>query len=266
MSSKKITIGRDPHSDIVVDERWDTVSNEHADIELRDGDLMFYDHSSNGTVINKQKIHNTNVGIYPGDVIMLAGKFELKWDAINQYFPQSQRPTVIRNVRAENSSVGRKTIQQGDSNPQDTKSSRATEQFTPRQHSFIQQGATVVGEKSDNFGVENTYSQAEIDKEIEKWNWGAFFCSWIWAAFHKIYWPLFILIVGCIPYLGQVALLALSVYLGFTGSTKAWNSGRYTNFESYKSAQKRWAVIGVFLFAIGIVTEAFLIYHLLTLI
>ena len=205
MAKTRITIGRDPQSDIVVDERWDTVSNEHSEIELRDGSLIYYDHSSNGTVINKQKIHNTNVGIYPGDIIMLAGKFELSWETISKYFPQSQRPTVIRNVRAENSSVGRKTVQQGTNQQEMSPSSRATEQFTPRQHSFIQQGATVVGEKSDNFGVENTYSQAEIDKEIEKWNWGAFFCSWIWAAFHKIYWPLFILIVGCIPYLGQVS-------------------------------------------------------------
>ena len=87
MSKKKISIGRDPQSDIVVDDHWDTVSNEHADIELRDGNLIFYDHSSNGSVINKQKIHNTNVGIYPGDLIMLAGKYELKWDIINQHFP-----------------------------------------------------------------------------------------------------------------------------------------------------------------------------------
>lgn len=266
MSKKKISIGRDPLSDIVVDDYWDTVSNEHADIELRDGDLIFYDHSSNGSVINKQKIHNTNVGIYPGDSIMLAGKYELKWEIINQYFPQSQRPTVIRNVRVENSSVGRKTVQQGDSNLHDSNSSRATEQFAPRQHSFIQQGATVVGDRNDNFGVENTYSQAEIDKEIEKWNWGAFFCSWIWAAYHKIYWPLAIIIVGCIPYLGQVSVLVLSVYLGFTGSAKAWNSGRYTDFESYKSAQKKWAAVGVLLFIIGVIAEAFLVYHLLTLI
>lgn len=266
MSKKKISIGRNPQSDIVVDDRWDMVSNEHADIELRDGDLIFLDHSTNGTVINKQKIHNTNVGIYPGDLIMLAGKYELNWETINQYFPQSQRPTVIRNVRAEIPSVSRKTVQQDDSNLQNSNSSRATEQYTLRQHSFIQQGKTIVGERNDNFGVENTYSQAEIDKEIGKWNWGAFFCSWIWAAYHKIYWPLAIIIVGCIPYLGQVAALVLSVYLGFTGSAKAWNSGRYTSFESYKSAQKKWTIVGVFLFVIYVIVEAFLVYHLLTLI
>ena len=54
-------------------------------------------------------------------------------------------------------------------------------------------------DKVDSFGVENKYSQAEIDKEIDKWNWGAFFCSWIWAVYHKIYWPLAILIIGVSP-------------------------------------------------------------------
>lgn len=260
----KISIGRDLHSDIVIDECWDTVSNKHADIEFRDGSLIFYDHSSNGTIINKQKIHNTNVGIYPGDVILLAGKYELSWGLINQYFPKSQRPTVIRNVRAENSSIGRKTIEQS-SDQQKTNSSRATEQFTARQHSFVQQGSTVVGDRIDNFGVENTYSQAEIDKELDKWNWGAFLCSWIWAVYHKIYWPLAIIIIGCIPYIGQVATIVLAVYLGFTGSAKAWASGRYANFDLFMLAQKKWAIVGVFLFVIGIIAEAFLVYHLLTI-
>lgn len=262
----KIKIGRDLQSDIVIDERWDTVSNEHGEIELRDGKLVYYDHSSNGTVINKQKIHNTNVGIYPGDVIMLAGKYELSWETINKFFPQSQRPTVIRNVRAEYSPAGRKTVQQGGNQQETGSPSRATEQFNQRQHSFIQQGATIAGEKKDKYSVENVYSQAEIDKELSKWNWGAFFCTWIWAAYHKIYWPLVIIIIGCIPYLGQVALLTLSVYLGITGSTKAWNSGRYANFDSFKTAQKRWAIAGILLFVIGLVIEAFFVYHLLTII
>lgn len=249
MTRIRISIGRDPQSDIVVDDRWDTVSNEHADIELLDGRLVYYDHSSNGTIINKQKIHNKNVGVYPGDVIMLAGKFELCWDVINRFFPQSQRPTVTRNVRTEHAD-----------------SSRGTEQFTPRQQSFIHQEGSVVGGRIDNYGVENTYSQAEIDKEINKWNWGAFFCSWIWAAYHKIYWPLAVLIVGCIPYIGQIATLILSAYLGFTGSAKAWASGRYATFESFKAAQKKWAIIGVIVFVLGIVAEAFLVYHLLALV
>lgn len=265
MNNRKITIGRAPESDIVIDQFWDTVSNEHAEIEMHDGGLVFNDHSSNGTIINKQTIHNTDVGIYPGDVILLAGKYELTWDVINQHFPKSQRPTVTRNVRAESDAVGRKTVHQDTNSPQ-SNSSRETEQFAPRQHNFMQKNSTADVVKIDNFGVENTYSQAEIDKETDKWNWGAFLCTWIWAAYHKTYWPLAIIIVGCIPYVGQVAMLVLSVYLGFTGSAKAWNSGRYASFESYKSAKKIWTIIGVLVFALAILVEASVVYYLLTLI
>lgn len=265
MNNRKITIGRAPECDIVIDQFWDTVSNEHAEIELLNGTLIFHDHSSNGTIINNQTIHNTDVGIYPGDVIMLAGKYELTWDVINRYFPKSQRPTVTRNVRGESDAVGRKTVHQDTSSPQNS-SSRETEKFVSRQHSVVQKNPNVDVVGTDNFGVENTYSQAEIDKETDKWNWGAFFCTWIWAAYHKIYWPLAIIIIGCVPYLGQVASLVLSVYLGFIGSSKAWNSGRYSSFESYKSAKKKWTIIGVLVFALAILVEASVVYYLLTLI
>ena len=265
MNKRKITIGRAPESDIVIDQFWDTVSNEHAEIEMHDGGLVFNDHSSNGTIINKQTVHNTDVGIYPGDVILLAGKYELTWDVINRFFPKSQRPTVTRNVRAESDAVGRKTVHQDTSSPQ-SNSSRETEQFAPRQHSFVQKNPSVEAVENGNFGVENTYSQAEIDRETDKWNWGAFFCTWIWAAYHKIYWPLAIIIVACIPYVGQVASMVLSVYLGLTGSAKSWNSGRYSSFESYKSAKKTWTIIGVLVFALAILVEASVVYYLLTLI
>lgn len=35
MARSRITIGRSTSSDVIIDERWDTVSNNHADIELR---------------------------------------------------------------------------------------------------------------------------------------------------------------------------------------------------------------------------------------
>ena len=222
MNKRKITIGRASESDIVIDQFWDTISNEHAEIELLDGALVFHDHSSNGTIINKQTVHNTDVGIYPGDVILLAGKYELTWDVINRFFPKSQRPTVTRNVRAESDAVGRKTVHQDTSSPQ-SNSSRETEQFAPRQHSFVQKNPSVEA-------VENG------------------------------------IIVACIPYVGQVASLVLSVYLGLTGSAKAWNSGRYSSFESYKSAKKTWTIIGVLVFALAILVKASVVYYLLTLI
>lgn len=241
-----ITIGRDTQSDIVIDDRWDTVSNEHADIMLQEGKLVFYDHSSNGTVINNQKIQNMNVGIYPGDVIMLAGKIELSWDDINRFFPRSQRPTVTRNVRAEqNTNSGRKTVQiDAPSYNSNGNKSRQTEQLVSQSSNSIRQDTFNGQEKRCDYGVENTYSQAEIDKELEKWNWGGFFCTWLWAVVHKTYWPLLIIIVGYTPFIGLVCLICLCVYLGMKGSRIAWESGRYKDFETYKRSQRIWAVCG----------------------
>ncbi|MDE5998251.1 MAG: FHA domain-containing protein, partial [Muribaculaceae bacterium] len=94
MNANKITIGRDPKNDIRIDDHWDTVSNRHGEISYSNGQLTFTDHSSNGTVINGQKIQNTAVGIYRGDSIRLANAFNLEWSVIERFFPEMNRPTV----------------------------------------------------------------------------------------------------------------------------------------------------------------------------
>lgn len=269
MSLTKIKIGRSPDSNVVVDECWDTISNDHADIELRNGALVFIDHSSNGTIINKQKIHNREVGIYPGDSIMLAGVYELNWDLISGYFPQSKRPTVTKNIRAEQSEeASRKTVQVSTSNASNSKNTRQTEQFNApqqRQHSFVQTGNQTVGCETNNYGKENAYSQAEVDSMLEKWNWGGFLTTWMWAVANRIYWPMFIIPVVFIPYLGQIALLVLSVYLGYYGSKIAWAKGKYRDFSAFVNSQKKWSIIGVLIFIAGLAINAIIVYYLLQL-
>lgn len=266
--SRIITIGRDRNSDIRIDERYDTVSNNHADIEQQGNDLVFYDHSSNGTVINGQKVHNMHVRIYPNDRILLANAYELEWNTLNRFFPNLHRPTVIKNAAGGQEGY-RKTVPLSmPTEPMGAqRKGRSTEPFqanvqNPAYHSSIRNQPP----RNDNFGQANTYSQAEIDAAIRRWNWGAFFCSWIWAAFHKTYWPMFILIVGLIPYLGQVCSLALNVYLGVSGSKIAWECGKYADFESYKNAQRNWAIIGIILFIVGVAASSFLVYTTLSLI
>lgn len=248
---RNITIGRDSHSDIHIDERWDTVSNQHANIMLQDDMLIFYDHSTNGTIINGKKIHNTHASIYPGDKIQLAGVFELDWNVIDTFFPHLHRPTVIRNIHGGD--TGRRTIQ---INPH----SRETEPYNTGEPHNDNNGV------NENYGQANTYTQADIDKALEKWNWGAFFCSWLWAVVHKIYWPLILLLLNFIPYIGQVSSLCICVYLGLKGSRLAWNSAKYDDFESYKRAQRNWAIGGIIWFIVSIAVSAFWLYYILSLI
>lgn len=131
--NRKIKIGRDPRSDIRVEERFDTVSNDHAEIFL-DGDrLIFIDHSSNGTIINNQKVKGFQVTIYPGDNISLAGVYPLAWSEIDAFFPPTRRPTVTRNIHAESARRGPSGDRRagGASQPSGRPGGRASEPYHP---------------------------------------------------------------------------------------------------------------------------------------
>ncbi len=257
----RITIGRDSHNDIRIDERWDTVSNRHGDITSVDGKLTFIDHSSNGTVINGQKIHNTSVGISPGDTIRLANAFELEWRVIERYFPELQRPTVTRNIHGEGGYNSRRPT--APMHEEGVLHGRKTEKF----NNELQREQTMPHhhDQNINYGGANEYSQSEIDKEIVKWNWGAFFCSWLWGVFNGVYWPAFIILIAAIPYLGQVCSLCLCVYLGLNGSKLAWRTGRFKDFERFKKWQRNWAIGGVVWFCLNILGYIYILNYTLTI-
>ena len=84
-----ISIGRGD-CDIIVSHP--KVSQHHADIKIvtQSGytKYLFQDRSTNGTVIDGKKIHNSEIEIYPQahPVILLAGTAELKWDTVEETF------------------------------------------------------------------------------------------------------------------------------------------------------------------------------------
>ena len=252
---QRITIGRAPGNTIHIDGRWDMVSNDHAEIVREGNNYVFIDHSSNGTYINGQKVQNKQVNIYPEYKIVLANQFELEWDVILRYLPKPVEKD------ADTDRAGRKTVnryQNGQS------SSKQTERFDRPVGGGLDVSNVNHAQSKELFGQANEYSQAEIDEAIGKWNWGAFFCTWIWAVCHKTYWPLLILVVAWIPYIGQVCSISLCVYLGLKGSRIAWNSGRYDDFGAYKKAQKNWAIVGIILFILSIALSAFSVYSVLS--
>jgi pSer/pThr/pTyr-binding forkhead associated (FHA) protein len=73
LPSGHTTIGRDPTNDIVLDDI--TVSRQHCDIELTNGDLILTDRgSTNGTYVNDSRADRRELA--PGDRL-LVGKFHL---------------------------------------------------------------------------------------------------------------------------------------------------------------------------------------------
>ncbi|GHU12585.1 hypothetical protein FACS1894161_1140 [Spirochaetia bacterium] len=88
-NNNNISIGRG-NCDIIIPHP--KVSQHHADIriEVQSGHTryVFQDRSTNGTVVDGNKIHNTEIEIYPqtNPVILLAGTAELQWDAVEEIF------------------------------------------------------------------------------------------------------------------------------------------------------------------------------------
>lgn len=95
-------------------------------------------------------------------------------------------------------------------------------------------------------------------------NLGAFVLTWIWGLNHKAYWTLLVFLLFPLGLLfnsimGSTAIgvmlpihLVVRVALALYGNTVAWNSGRFTTIEDFKSCQRAWAFWGLFLLLIYI--------------
>lgn len=104
---KIIKLGRAQDNDYVVNNP--AVSSYHADIYLNDdGSAVFVDHSTNGTMINNQFVHNTNYYLNGSELIVLPGGFQFYitqilggWNGVQAYHPN----TVVEpiNTGLENS-------------------------------------------------------------------------------------------------------------------------------------------------------------------
>lgn len=253
---RKILIGRDPHCDIHIDERFDTVSNRHAEIELADDRLIYTDTSTNGTIINNQRVKGYQVTIYPGDKIYLAGVYHLAWGQLQTYFPEVSRPTVTRNSHAENrpqSPYGGKPTVIKD------RAGRPTEAYNPsaggRPTDYRERSSfrpSVPPPPAVGYGEP---SSRAIDTELKRWNWGAFLLGWLWAAFHRIYWPMFLFAAGFMnaiisfvfplistagSLLISLAALGINIYLGLNGSHMAWDLGCYNSLQHFKDKERKW--------------------------
>ncbi|MFD1433632.1 ribonuclease G [Kroppenstedtia eburnea] len=89
-----------------------------------------------------------------------------------------------------------------------------------------------------------TYAE-EVPAEIKKWNWGAFFLSWIWGIGNQVW----IALLGLVPVVNIVMIFVL----GAKGSEWAWKAKNWESVDHFKRVQRLWAIWGTVLFFIGIV-------------
>ena len=72
---------------------------------------------------------------------------------------------------------------------------------------------------TENVDVHNSSGNgggARIPEEIERWNWGAFFWTWIWAVFNRVWLGLAALL--------PVGNLIMPFVLGAKGNEWAWRN------------------------------------------
>lgn len=266
--NKTITIGRSPSSTIRISEDYDIVSNDHAEIVQQGGELTFVDHSSNGTLINGQKIKGRSVAVYPGDRIVLAGVCELSWETINAYIAiPVGRPTVARNIRAGGDvDAGRR--HSGMEMPQHYRPASIDREV--RMTEYMDRDRLPAREPVADYPREHPHqrkamaSSLQIDREVDRWNWGAFYFGWLWGIFNKVYIALLQLIAAILSFglamigLGVIAPfftlanLGLSIWLGVKGSRMAWDNGAYRNLEHFRSVRHGWNVAAAVAFGVTV--------------
>lgn len=241
-----LTIGRNPESGIVVSETFPRVSNNHATIEMVDGHLVYIDHSSNGTMINGNIIRHEQVVLTDGDRILLAGEYLLAWPVLLNFFPDLQRHTLRSEINpvaipadapfpAGQASVPRNIP----ATPEKIPAGQDTRQWMP-----------AVGA-----GRLNSLTQSDIDEYLGRFNLGAFLGSWVWGLANRIYWPLAIIPLSFIPYLGQILSLFLCTYLGLNGNQMGWQHSRGVSFPEWRKRQAMLVYIGVLVFIVCMVVQ-----------
>ena len=87
-----------------------------------------------------------------------------------------------------------------------------------------------------NIGIITNASENELPSNIKKWNWGAFWLSWLWGIGNKSVEALWALI----PYFGFVWMFVC----GAKGNEWAWKNKQWSSIEEYNNIQKKWAVVG----------------------
>lgn len=266
-----ITIGRNPKSTIVISEQYDIVSNNHAEISQEDREVIFTDHSSNGTIINGQKIQGKSVNIYPGDKILLAGICELSWSQISEHIMPVSRPTVARNIRGGDYGGEQRTQPMGyaehySQQQSSVRSSRPTDlkndRYSQSSYQPTQQISPQPYERQLTGGNRDMSSQ--VERELNQWNWGAFFFGWIWGVFNKVYISLVQLVVtilgngltllgyGVIAPLFYAISLGIGIWLGVKGSRMAWDNDAFRNLEHFRTSRHNWNVAALIVFCISV--------------
>lgn len=216
MLLREITIGRSKSCDIYLDPRCRYASNMHATIYYDGNQLMYRDTSSNGTMINNMNVHKRAVPIRRGDIIMIAGKYQLNWNQIDSFFPTTYRPaTQMRNVT------------------QAVSESRIQQPVVPQQPNL---------------------SRWSWGAFVLSWLWGFFNGCW-WMFFVWFGFVILGALLWWVPFMAIIlsfAGLCIQILFGVKGTEWAWENRSWSSVADFEQTQKTWNIVGLVFFMIGI--------------
>lgn len=222
MILREITIGRNKDCDIYLDSRCRYASSMHGTIYFDGNQLMFKDTSTNGTMINNINVRHRAVPIRHGDIIMLAGKYQLNWNQIDAFFPYTP----------QNMSQG----------PVGT---------------IVDVGLTM-GQQASSAEPLNL-SKWSWGAFVLSWIWGFFNGCW-WMFLVKIGFILLAILLWWVPFailFISFADLGTSILFGVKGTEWAWNNRKWDSIASFKQVQSTWNNVGLALFLLGIILMVF---------
>ena len=247
---KEITIGRSENCDIRLDSRCGYASNVHGTIVYDGRKLMYKDTSSNGTYINNVRVHNREVPLHRGDIIMIAGRYQIKWNHIDPFFRDLPSHS---NVPASPSLVKDPVVAEDTPTPS-VDSVPVIEQ--PQRPSVAPAPVKEPQKPQKPQAVSGGTAP-----RLNKWSWGAFVLSWIWGLFNGCWWMLLVdiglfvlMIITSITFILPILFAAigfgLSIWFGIKGRQWAWENHTWDSAESFEHAQKVWDTVGIVLLVI----------------
>ncbi|MBQ4018816.1 MAG: FHA domain-containing protein [Paludibacteraceae bacterium] len=225
----QITIGRNATASIVVPSQYTTVSGSHVTIERTGKTYTLTDHSANGTYVNGTKVLNESCHTVMSDTITLGRKYALD---------MAQVEKLLADVPAE---------------PVEDPVVEIEVEEVPSAH---QSAPKAEAKKKEKPAI------------VDKWSWGGFGLSWVYAAFNGVYWPLavpaliiFPQLLNAIPIIGTIlvilvdifvwpAALIIRIMLGVRGHRWTWNKFK-GSAEEYEDKQRVWDRVGLIFFVVG---------------
>lgn len=102
----------------------------------------------------------------------------------------------------------------------------------------------------------STGPNGQFPEELRRWNWGAFFGSWLWAIANNVY-------VGLLALIPPLHLI-ISIVLGMKGNEWAWKHRRFESIDQFRAVQRAWTRwgVGIFIAMIVLIILGFsLLFH-----